>query len=56
MASNLSAMAPDTSLTRYMQEIRKYPMLSHEEEERLARSWRDRGDQKNGDEQSPRQA
>jgi RNA polymerase sigma-32 factor len=27
-----------------MQEIRKYPMLSHEEEERLARAWRDHAD------------
>jgi len=46
MASNVSSMAPDASLTRYMQEIRKYPMLAHEEEERLARAWRDSGDQK----------
>jgi RNA polymerase sigma-32 factor len=37
-------MAQDSSLTRYMQEIRKYPMLSHEEEDRLARAWRDAGD------------
>jgi RNA polymerase sigma-32 factor len=37
-------MAPDASLTRYMQEIRQYPMLAHEEEERLARAWRDKGD------------
>lgn len=28
-----------------MQEIRKYPMLAHEEEERLARAWRNQGDQ-----------
>ena len=46
MASNVSTMAPDASLTRYMQEIRKYPMLAHEEEERLARAWRDNGDHK----------
>jgi RNA polymerase sigma-32 factor len=45
MASNVSSLAPDASLTRYMQEIRKYPMLAHEEEERLARAWRDNGDQ-----------
>ena len=44
MASTLSSMAPDASLTRYMQEIRKFPMLAHEEEERLARLWRDKGD------------
>ncbi len=45
MASAVSTLAPDASLTRYMQEIRKYPMLAHEEEERLARAWRDQGDQ-----------
>ncbi|HQT46296.1 MAG TPA: RNA polymerase sigma factor RpoH [Acidocella sp.] len=45
MASNISALASDSSLSRYMQEIRKYPMLAHEEEERLARAWRDQGDQ-----------
>ncbi|MBB5374059.1 RNA polymerase sigma factor RpoH [Acidocella aromatica] len=44
MASTVSTLAPDASLTRYMQEIRKYPMLTHEEEERLARAWRDQGD------------
>jgi RNA polymerase sigma-32 factor len=44
MASTMSNMAPDASLTRYMQEIRQYPMLAHEEEERLARAWRDNGD------------
>jgi RNA polymerase sigma-32 factor len=44
MASTMSNMAPDASLTRYMQEIRQYPMLAHEEEERLARAWRDKGD------------
>jgi len=45
MASTVSTLAPDASLTRYMQEIRKYPMLAHEEEERLARAWRNQGDQ-----------
>jgi DNA-directed RNA polymerase sigma subunit (sigma70/sigma32) len=40
MASNVLSMAPDVSLTRYMQEIRKFPMLAHEEEERLARQCR----------------
>ncbi|WBO57784.1 MULTISPECIES: RNA polymerase sigma factor RpoH [Acidocella] len=44
MASTMSSLAPDASLSRYMQEIRKYPMLSHPEEEALARSWRDHGD------------
>jgi RNA polymerase sigma-32 factor len=45
MASTMTNLAPDASLTRYMQEIRQYPMLAHEEEERLARAWRDKGDQ-----------
>ncbi|OYV52606.1 MAG: RNA polymerase factor sigma-32 [Rhodospirillales bacterium 20-60-12] len=37
-------MAPDGNLSRYLQEIRKFPMLAPEEEERLSRSWRDNGD------------
>jgi RNA polymerase sigma-32 factor len=45
MATSVTNLAPEISLTRYMQEIRKYPMLTHPEEERLARSWRDNGDQ-----------
>jgi RNA polymerase sigma-32 factor len=45
MASTMTSLAPDASLTKYMQEIRQYPMLAHEEEERLARAWRDKGDQ-----------
>jgi RNA polymerase sigma-32 factor len=45
MASTMTSLAPDASLTKYMQEIRQYPMLAHEEEERLARAWRDHGDQ-----------
>ena len=44
MASTMTSLAPDASLTRYMQEIRRFPMLAHEEEERLARAWRDKGD------------
>jgi RNA polymerase sigma-32 factor len=46
MASTMSSLAPDASLTRYMQEIRQYPMLAHEEEERLARAWRNNEDHK----------
>jgi RNA polymerase sigma-32 factor len=46
MASTMTSLAPDASLTRYMQEIRQYPMLAHEEEKRLARAWRDNGDHK----------
>ncbi|HET9148815.1 MAG TPA: RNA polymerase sigma factor RpoH [Acetobacteraceae bacterium] len=39
-------MAPEGNLSRYLQEIRKFPMLSPEEEDRLSRAWRDQGDDK----------
>ncbi|GAN82266.1 RNA polymerase sigma factor RpoH [Acidocella aminolytica] len=45
MASTVSNSMSDVSLTRYMQEIRRYPMLTQAEEEKLARAWRDNGDQ-----------
>jgi RNA polymerase sigma-32 factor len=35
-------VAPEGGLTHYLQEIRKFPMLSAEEELALARLWRDR--------------
>ncbi len=46
MASGVSSMVPtEGNLTRYLQEIRKFPMLTAEEEDRLARAWRDKKDQ-----------
>jgi RNA polymerase sigma-32 factor len=45
--SNLTAalsINPEDNLTRYLQEIRKFPMLSLEEEQRLAYAWRDQED------------
>lgn len=45
MANSMARPVQDINLTRYMQEIRKYPMLSQEQEERLAFAWRDQGDQ-----------
>ncbi len=40
--SSLSlAVAPEGNLTRYLQDIRKFPMLSPEEELNLAKRWRD---------------
>ncbi len=45
--SNLTAalsVSPEDNLTRYLQEIRKFPMLSLEEEQRLANAWRDNED------------
>ena len=38
------APTPEASLSRYLQEIRKYPMLPHEEEYMLAQAWREHDD------------
>ncbi len=44
-ASNLpTTLTPEISLSRYLQEIRKFPMLDAQEEYMLARAWRDHGD------------
>src|ERR1700686_2070191 len=34
----------ETSLTRYLEEIRRFPMLEPQEEYMLAKSWREHGD------------
>ena len=39
-----AVISPDGSLSRYLQEIRKFPMLTQEEEYMLARNWRDHDD------------
>jgi RNA polymerase sigma-32 factor len=39
-----AVLSPDGSLSRYLQEIRKFPMLAQEEEYMLARAWREHGD------------
>lgn len=41
---NLPAPSPEQGLTRYMQEIRKFPMLEPEEEYMLAKRWIDHQD------------
>ena len=43
---NLPAISSEGSLTKYLSQIKKFPMLSAEEEYMLAKSWRDRGDLK----------
>ncbi len=44
MASGVIPIAPEGNLQRYLQEIRKFPMLTHEEELALSRKWRDEHD------------
>lgn len=44
MASAVVNLAPEGNLARYLQEIRKFPMLSAEEELELSRRWRDQED------------
>ena len=44
--TNLPTISSEGSLSRYLSQIKKFPMLSAEEEYMLAKSWRDRGDLK----------
>ncbi|HUC16226.1 MAG TPA: RNA polymerase sigma factor RpoH [Acetobacteraceae bacterium] len=44
MAAAVMNLAPEGNLSRYLQEIRKFPMLSAEEELALSRAWREHGD------------
>jgi len=39
-----AALDPEASLSRYLQEIRKFPMLEQKEEYMLAKAWREHGD------------
>jgi RNA polymerase sigma-32 factor len=41
---NLPAPSPEQGLNRYLQEIRKFPLLEPEEEYMLAKAWVDHGD------------
>ncbi len=41
---NLPALSPEGSLSSYLQEIRKFPMLEHEREYMLAERWREHED------------
>jgi RNA polymerase sigma-32 factor len=40
----LTAVSPEASLSRYLQEIRKFPMLTPDEEFMLAKSWTEHAD------------
>ena len=44
--SNLPTLSTDSGLARYLQEIRKFPMLDPDEEFMLAKSWAEHGDSK----------
>ena len=44
--SNLPSIDAEGSLTNYLSQIKKFPMLGAEEEYMLAKSWKDRGDLK----------
>jgi RNA polymerase sigma-32 factor len=44
LATAVIPIASEGNLSRYLQEIRKFPMLTHEEELRLANAWRDTAD------------
>ncbi len=46
ITSNLPSIDVEGSLSSYLAQIKKFPMLSAEEEYMLAKSWRDRGDLK----------
>src|SRR5512142_3187980 len=43
-ASALAVMSPDGGLSRYLSEIRKFPMLAKDEEFMLAKRWREHED------------
>ena len=40
----LPALSPDGNLSRYLEQIRAFPMLEPKQEFMLAKSWKDRGD------------
>jgi len=46
IASNFPSIEVEGSLSSYLTQIKKFPMLSAEEEYMLAKSWKDRGDLK----------
>ena len=43
ITSNLPSITTEGSLSNYLTQIKKFPMLSAEEEYMLAKSWKDRG-------------
>ena len=46
---NLPILSDEGGLSRYLVQIKKFPMLAAEEEYMLAKSWRSRGDLKSAE-------
>ena len=46
MVTNLPVLSSDQGISKYLQEIKKFPMLSIEEEYMLAKAWVELGDTK----------
>ena len=44
--NNLPVLSSDIGISKYLQEIKKFPMLSIEEEYMLAKAWVELGDTK----------
>lgn len=44
MASNLPVLSSESGINKYLQEIRKFPMLEPEEEYMLGKAWKEHGD------------
>ena len=42
--SNLPVLSPDGNLSRYLEQIRAFPMLEQKQEYMLAKSWKEKGD------------
>ena len=42
--NSLPALSSEGSLSHYLQQIKKFPMLSEKQEVNLAKKWRDEGD------------
>ena len=42
--TSLPAISPDGNLSRYLEQIRSFPMLEQQQEYMLAKSWKERGD------------
>ena len=53
MAQSLPILTAESGLSRYLDEIRRFPMLEPQEEYMLAKSWREHGDRTAAHKSSP---